>query len=99
MATSDDPVMLTDKFWRSSVRPDGTILVTTIGLQDLLNKYRPTMVKIDIEGSEIPTLLQSYDWHATERLVFEYTIKENAIENNPCFWSDPVGVLGEHTPI
>ena len=81
-ATSGEEVMLTDRFWRSTVRPDGAIPVTTIGLQDLLNKYRPTMVKIDTEGSEIPTLLQSYDWHATERLVFEYTIKENAIEKN-----------------
>jgi FkbM family methyltransferase len=81
-ATSGKKVKLTDRFWRSSVSMDGTLSVTTVGLQDLLDKYRPTMVKIDTEGSEIPTLLHQYNWHATERLCFEYSIKENAIERN-----------------
>jgi FkbM family methyltransferase len=79
---SGEQVMLTDKFWRSSVDPDGTIPVTTIGLQELLDTYRPSMVKIDTEGSEIPTLMKRYNWHGTERLVFEYSIKENVITAN-----------------
>jgi FkbM family methyltransferase len=73
----DGMILLKDEGWRSKINTvTGDIKAPVIHLQDLLDEYKPSMCKIDIEGAEIDVLQDNIEWGECVKLAFEYTVKE-----------------------
>ena len=65
---------------------------------DVALRSCPTVVKMDIEGSEIPILLQKWDWKLTRLLMVEISVVHLRQEYGPSSWrifADILENLGE----
>ena len=77
-----DTARMQSNGWRSRVvESGGDCDAATVTMQALIDQYRPSIIKIDIEGAEEDVLKQDIDWGVCERLCFEYTVtSESATE-------------------
>jgi len=53
------------------------VRVKCVNVNDLLEKYKPTKLKVDIEGSEFETLMAVENFYRVSQIVFEYNFDMN----------------------
>lgn len=51
--------------------------VECVNINDVMKKYKPTKMKVDIEGSEWEVLINCTDFGSVEQIIFEYNFDMN----------------------
>jgi len=58
------------------------IIVATVGFDELLKKYKPQGIKLDIEGEELKIFEAEHDWAGVKKMALEYHFDfDRSVEN------------------
>lgn len=60
-----------------------SVIVPCVNINDVVKKFKPTKMKVDIEGSEFEVLMNCNDFGSVDQIIFEYNFDFNKdLKNN-----------------